>query len=53
MMGIAEEDDEAPVDGLPAGKGDTVGVGETDQEEEPVRRYRRRNPFISAQCGVC
>ena len=51
MLGFGNDDDER-ADGRADGEGDSEGEAESDEEEEPARGYRRRNPYISDQCGV-
>ena len=50
MLGFGNDDDDERADG----EGDSEGEEEegSDEEEEPTRGYRRRNPYISDQCGV-
>ena len=51
MLGFGDDDDEH-TDGRADWEGDLQGKEKSDEEEEPARGYRRRNPFISDQCGV-
>ena len=52
MLGFGNDDDDERDDVRADGEGDSEGEEEARDEEEPTRGYRRRNPYISDQCGV-
>ena len=52
MLGFGNVDDDERADGRGDGEGASEGEVDSDEEEEPARGYRRRNPYISDQCGV-
>ena len=51
MLGFGDDADDERAEGRADGERDSEGEEESD-EEEPARGYRRRNPYISDQCGV-